>query len=51
MIVFVTGGSGFVGSHVIEHFVARGHEVRAMARSEKSAATVASSKSAREAFS
>ncbi|MCA9615367.1 MAG: NAD-dependent epimerase/dehydratase family protein [Polyangiales bacterium] len=42
MIVFVTGGSGFVGSHVIEHFVARGHEVRAMARSEKSAATVAS---------
>jgi len=42
VIVFVTGGSGFVGSHAIEHLVARGHEVRAMARSARSAEVVTS---------
>ncbi|MFV8750959.1 NAD-dependent epimerase/dehydratase family protein [Nannocystaceae bacterium ST9] len=40
MHVFVSGGSGFVGGHAIEGLVARGHEVRAMARSEATAATV-----------
>jgi nucleoside-diphosphate-sugar epimerase len=40
MRVFVTGGSGFVGGHAIEHLSARGHEVLAMARSENSAAVV-----------
>jgi hypothetical protein len=40
MRIFVTGGSGFVGGHVIEHLARQGHEVRAMARSERSAATV-----------
>lgn len=40
MKVFVTGGSGFVGGHVIEALVAEGHEVVAMARSEKSAGVV-----------
>lgn len=40
MRIFVTGGSGFVGGHVIEALVARGHEVRAMARSDASARTV-----------
>lgn len=41
MRVFVTGGSGFVGGHVIEALVREGHEVRAMARSESSASRVA----------
>jgi len=36
MRVFVTGGSGFIGGHVIEKFVAAGHDVVALARSESS---------------
>ena len=40
MRIFVTGGSGFVGGHFIEHAVANGHEVVAMARSSGSAAQV-----------
>ena len=32
MRVFVTGGSGLVGSHTIEQLVREGHEVRAMVR-------------------
>lgn len=36
MRVFVTGGSGFVGGHVIEKLRASGHEVVALARSESS---------------
>lgn len=38
--IFVTGGSGFVGGAVIQHFVAKGDDVRAMSRSEKSDMTV-----------
>ena len=40
-IVFVTGGSGYVGRNLIRALVARGEEVRALARSEASRAVVA----------
>lgn len=38
--LFLTGGSGYVGRNLIRHFVTRGVEVRALARSAKAAATV-----------
>ncbi len=37
---FVTGGSGFIGGRLIERLLAGGSRVRALARSERSAATV-----------
>ncbi len=40
MKVFVTGGSGFVGGHLIEALAASGHEVLALARSPRSAEVV-----------
>ncbi len=40
MKAFVTGGSGFIGGHVIRKLVARGYEVMALARSERSQAIV-----------
>ena len=40
-VAFVTGGSGFVGGRLISRLVADGHPVRALARSDTSAATVA----------
>jgi len=39
--VFVTGGSGFVGGAVVDHLVALGVDVRALARSQESADIVA----------
>jgi nucleoside-diphosphate-sugar epimerase len=39
--VFVTGGSGFVGRNLIPALVAAGHTVRALARSDGAASTVA----------
>lgn len=41
MKVFVTGGSGFVGTEVIRQLLAAGHEVRALVHSRKAAATEA----------
>jgi nucleoside-diphosphate-sugar epimerase len=40
MRIFVTGGSGFVGGAAIRKFVASGHDVRAMSRSEASDAKI-----------
>ncbi len=40
MKVAVTGGSGVVGAAVVRHLVAAGHEVRALARTEKAALTL-----------
>ena len=37
---FVTGGSGFVGGRLIAHLLARGWQVRALARSTQSEAGV-----------
>ncbi len=41
MTILVTGGSGFVGGHLIERLVAAGEPVRALARSRVAAETVA----------
>lgn len=38
--VFVTGGSGFIGSHLITRLVRDGHDVRALARSAEAARKV-----------
>ena len=40
MRIFVTGASGFVGGAATKRFVADGHEVTAMSRSEKSDAAI-----------
>ncbi len=40
MTAFVTGGSGFIGGRLIERLVADGVAVRALARSDRSAAAV-----------
>ena len=38
MKAFVTGGSGFIGQHVVRKLIDRGYEVNALARSEQSVA-------------
>ncbi|MFZ4814918.1 MAG: NAD-dependent epimerase/dehydratase family protein [Phototrophicaceae bacterium] len=42
MQIFVTGGSGFVGQHLIPRLVAAGHNVKALARSAESVSAVES---------
>ncbi|MCV7150823.1 NAD-dependent epimerase/dehydratase family protein [Mycolicibacterium pyrenivorans] len=37
MQLFVTGGSGFVGQHLVRRLVGAGHEVRALARTDSAA--------------
>lgn len=44
MKFFVTGGTGFIGSHFIQQALAAGHEVLALRRSEQSAPRLALSK-------
>ena len=41
MRAFITGGSGFIGRHLVQQLLARGAEVCALARSDAAAATLA----------
>jgi len=34
-LIFITGASGFVGGHLVDYLLAKGHRVRCLARSER----------------
>jgi NADH dehydrogenase len=34
-LIFIAGASGFVGGHLVDYLIAKGHRVRCLARSEK----------------
>lgn len=40
MQIFITGGTGLIGSSVLAELLDAGHEVTALARSERAAATL-----------
>jgi len=42
MKIFITGGTGYVGSALVEKLIGAGHQVQALARSEASSARLAS---------
>ena len=42
MRVFVTGGTGAIGSHAVPALIAAGHSVTALARSPEKAASLSS---------
>lgn len=44
MKIIITGGTGFIGSAVLNVLVARGHDVTAIVRSERAAAAVAAAR-------
>ena len=34
-MIFITGASGFVGGHLVDYLITKGHRVRCLARSER----------------
>ena len=41
-MIFIAGGTGFVGGHLVNDLLSKGHEVRCLVRSEKAAASLSS---------
>lgn len=41
-MIFIAGGTGFVGGHLVNDLISRGHKVKCLVRSEKAAASLSS---------